>query len=59
MMATKATERQWRYDKDHTKAVHLKLNKVTDADILEWLEHFPSKQGYIKQLIRIDIKNHE
>ena len=46
---------QQRYDKAHAERLSLKLNKGTDADILERLETVPSKQGYIKDLIRADI----
>lgn len=44
-----------KYDKANTTQVHLKLNKNTDADILEKLGQVESKQGYIKALIRADI----
>lgn len=52
----KASERQARYDKTHTTMVVLKLNNQHDADILEKLKQVPSKQGYIKELIRKDLK---
>lgn len=45
-----------RYDAKATKQIHLKLNIKTDADILEHLEKQKSIQGYIKDLIRKDIK---
>ena len=45
-----------KYDKTNTKGVYLKLNKNTDADIIERLEKVENKQGYIKQLIRNDLK---
>ena len=45
-----------KYDKENTKQIALRLNKKTDADVLEMLEHVPSKQGYIKELIRRDIE---
>lgn len=45
-----------RYDKENTVRLSLKLNKTTDADILAKLESVESKQGYIKDLIRQDIK---
>ena len=35
--------------------IHLKLNKETDADIIEKLESCENIQGYIKSLIRADI----
>ena len=56
-MVTEAAKRaQARYDKLHTKAVMLKLNLKTDADILEKLAQVDSKQGYIKALIRENIR---
>lgn len=47
---------QERYDKTHTERVNLKLNKGTDKDILDKLASVPSKQGYIKALIRADLQ---
>ncbi len=52
----KATERQARYDRENTTRVVLKLNNKTDADILEKLQQVDNKQGYIKELIRKDLK---
>ena len=49
-------EVQTRYDKKNTQRVQLKLNTKTDADILEHLSKVSNKQGYIKGLIRADIK---
>jgi hypothetical protein len=46
-----------KYDKEHTKQILLKLNKGTDADILQKLDEVDNKQGYIKGLIRDDIKS--
>lgn len=47
---------QARYDRTHCTRVYLKLNTVLDADILAKLDTVPSKQGYIKDLIRSDIE---
>lgn len=56
-MATKAQiKASNKYDKENTKSVLLKLNKKTDADIIEMLDAVPSKMGYIKDLIRHDIE---
>lgn len=56
----KASEAQLRaqekYDKLNTVKVLLKLNKKTDADVLARLEEVENKQGYIKRLIREDIR---
>lgn len=41
-----------RYDKQNTKQLHIKLNKNTDADLIQALEAVESKQGLIKQLLR-------
>lgn len=46
-----------KYDKAHTKQIALKLNRETDADILAKLAEIGNVQGYIKQLIREDMKN--
>ena len=45
-----------KYDKANTKAVYLKLNKNTDKDILEQLDRVGNIQGYIKELIRKDMR---
>lgn len=44
-----------KYDSQMTTQVKMKLNVKTDADILAKLDSVPSKQTYIKQLIRADI----
>lgn len=56
-MATKAQiKAQAKYDAEHTRQVHLKLNRRTDGDVLEKLDSVENKQGYIKRLIRADMK---
>ena len=57
MTTSKAQLRaQEKYDKDNTVQVKLKLNKKTDADLISWLDDISNKQGYIKELIRSDIR---
>ena len=57
-MATKAQlKAQAKYDKENTKQVLFKFNLVNDADIIEKLNAESNKQGYIKQLIRNDMKS--
>lgn len=62
-MATEAALRaQKKYDqanKDKYKNVFIKLNKETEKDIVEKLESIDNIQGYIKGLIREDIKNED
>ena len=45
-----------KYDSRMTVQVHLKLNVGTDSDVIKKLGSVPNKQGYIKDLIRKDIK---
>ena len=50
------SENSIKYDKVNTKRVYIKLNKNTDSDILSYLDSKKNKQGYIKELIRKDMK---
>jgi hypothetical protein len=45
-----------KYDDKMTRQIKMKLNVGTDADILDKLDSVPNKQGYIKNLIRDDLK---
>ena len=58
-MASEAQRRaQKKYDEANRKnwrIVNIKLNRITDAEIIEKLESVPSIQGYIKDLIRADL----
>lgn len=57
LMATEAQiKAQAKYDAENTRQVHLKLNLRTDKDVLARLDGVPSKQGYIKRLIREDLE---
>lgn len=55
MKSEAAKKASKKYDQHNTKVITLKLNKNTDADILEQLERCENRQGYIKELIRKDI----
>ena len=56
-MATEAIRRAVRkYDAANTKQVHLKLNRKTDVEIIEHLDKQKNVQGYIKDLIRQDMR---
>lgn len=45
-----------RYNEKNTTQIKFSFNNKTDADILEKLNSVGNKQGYIKELIRNDIK---
>lgn len=45
-----------KYDATHTKQYKFKFNTETDADIIELLDSLANKQGFIKELIRANMK---
>lgn len=50
------------YDRNNTRRINLKLNNKTDADIIQRLEKLKETegiQGYLKRLIREDMKREE
>lgn len=53
-MPDSAAKKAWRAA--HTTRIVMDLNNNTDVDILDKLKTLPSKQGYIKALIRADIQ---
>ncbi len=53
-MADSAAKKAWRAA--HTTRIVMDLNHNTDSDILEKLQAVPSRQGYIKALIRADME---
>lgn len=54
-MPKNSTIAQRKYDSANCRFYHLKLNLRTDADVISKLETVPSKQDYIRQLIRKDL----
>ena len=56
-MATQAQiDASNKFNKENTLCVFLRLNFNTDRDVIQKLESVPSKMGYIKELIRKDMK---
>lgn len=59
-MASEAQKRATaKYDAANTVQFKIKLNKTTDADIIEHLKAQSNKQGYIKELILQDIQKNK
>ena len=56
-MAKTKSENQAKYAKANTITKTIQLNKETDKDIIELLTNVNNFQGYIKRLIRNDMKN--
>ena len=54
-MPNNRTISQRKYDSANCTFYHLKLNNKTDADVIAKLATVPSKQDYIRQLIRKDL----
>lgn len=52
-MQTEAQKRaKKKYDEKTAVYIGLKLNRNTDADIIEFLNGIPNRQSYIKALLR-------
>jgi len=49
------SEARKNWTKKNTVTMTIKLNRNTDAEVIRKLESEPSRQGYIKALIRKDI----
>ena len=47
------------YEKENIRQIRLKINRKTEQEMLEWIEKQKNIQGYIKQLIREDMKRQE
>lgn len=47
------------YNKEHYKAITIRLDYVKDADIINWLQNFDSNKRYICEVIRKDMNNYE
>lgn len=45
------------YAKENTRRIAFSLNKNTDADIIEYIETVGNINGYLKQLIRQDMRS--
>lgn len=56
MVSEAGLRAQYRYDRSNTQQVTLKLNKNTDADVLMKLDSMENRQGYIKELVRKDMR---
>lgn len=54
-MAKKSSITQQKYDSVNCRFFHLKFNLRTDADVIAKLESVPSKQDYLRQLVRKDL----
>lgn len=48
-----------KYEREKTRSIKIKLTISTDSDILAKLDAVGNKQGYIKSLIRADLKKEE
>ena len=56
-MTSEAQKRaQSKYDKKNTRSILFKFNLTGDADILSKLDNVENKQGYVKDLIRKDMR---
>lgn len=56
MVSEAQTRASKKYEAENVIRISVKLNRNTDADILEALEKSGNKQGFIKESIRAYIK---
>jgi len=54
-MSMPESEARKKWGKENTAVFTIKLNRNTDADIIRKLLDEPTRQGYIKTLIRQDL----
>lgn len=54
-----ATEYMAKYEKENLRQIRLKINRKTEPELLEWIEKKDNIQGYIKNLIREDMKKED
>lgn len=52
----KKYDAQNKYHREHSRSISIRLMLNTEQDIIEKLDSVPNKAGYIKRLIRQDIK---
>lgn len=56
-MATKAQiKAAGKYNKTHTTSFAFRFNNVNDADIIKFLRSLDNKNGFIKEVIKKEIK---
>ena len=48
---------QTKYQKERSKQIVFRVFSPQEDDISEWLDEQPNKSGYIKDLIRADMKS--
>lgn len=53
------TEAKKRWERENTTMIHIKLNHNTDKDLLAFFETLDNRAGFIKQLCRDYLKNHQ
>lgn len=53
------TQKKMDYNKAAMKQILLTLHKENEADLIEWLDTWENRNGYIKQLIRADMEAHK
>lgn len=55
----KYAEYQDQYQKANIRQYVLKVNRKTEQDLHDWLEEKENIQGYLKELIRKDMKEND
>lgn len=53
------TQQKNEYNKKTFKQFLVTLHKENEADLIEWLDTWENRNGYVKQLIRADMEAHK
>ncbi len=49
----------WRYRKKTIAHIGFDLNRNTDPDLVEWMQHIGNRAAYLKRLIRKDMEENQ
>ena len=55
-MSEALAKAQKKYTKEKTRSICIRLNKETDADVLDKLDAVTNKADYIRELVRKDME---
>ena len=56
MPGRKYADYQNKYREENVREFRLKINRLTEPELLEWMSSQENYQGYLKKLIREDMK---
>ena len=55
----KATEKQMEWKRNNVKSYAIRCSRVSEKDLIEWMDKHKPSNAYIKGLIRADMERHK